>query len=203
MRGCDRDREDRHALRTVRPACGSSRTDVEVTRLGFGSAPMGGLFREVGDDEAARTVERAWTLGIRYFDVAPLYGYGTAERRLGGVLAGRPRDDFVVSTKVGRLVRPTDRIPPGADIDRQALARSARMRSTPGRSGRRMVFDYSADGVRAVARGESRAARARAGSTSVFIHDPDDHWQAGDRAAPIRRCTGSVSRVSSVPSASG
>ena len=157
------------------------RTDVEVTRLGFGSAPIGGLFREIDDDEAARTVERAWALGIRYFDVAPLYGYGTAERRLGAVLRDRPRDDYVVSTKVGRLVRPADRIPPGADIDRQALdGRPDAFYA--GTGGRRIVFDYSADGVvRSIEESLERLGLDRI--DMAFIHDPDDHWQAAIEGA--------------------
>ena len=158
-----------------------ARGDVAVTRLGFGSAPIGGLFSEVDDDEAARTVERAWTLGIRYFDVAPLYGYGTAERRLGAVLRDRQRDDFVVSTKVGRLVRPADEVPPGADIDRQALdGRPDAFYA--GTEGRRIVFDYSADGVRRSL--EESLERLGLDRIDVaFIHDPDDHWQAAIEGA--------------------
>ena len=75
------------------------RTDVEVTRLGFGSASIGGLFRAVNDDQAIATVEHAWDLGIRSFDVAPPYGYGTGEPRLGAALRDRPRDQYVLSTK--------------------------------------------------------------------------------------------------------
>ena len=157
------------------------RTDVEVTRLGFGSAPIGGLFREIDDDAAAQTIERAWALGIRYFDVAPLYGYGTAERRLGAVLRDRPRDDYVVSTKVGRLVRPADRIPPGADIDRQALdGRPDAFYA--GTAGRRIVFDYSGDGVlRSLEESLERLGLDRI--DVAFIHDPDDHWQAAIEGA--------------------
>ena len=157
------------------------RTDVEVTRLGFGSAPIGGLFSEIDDDEAARTVERAWALGIRYFDVAPLYGYGTAERRLGAVLRHRPRDGYVLSTKVGRLVRPADRIPPDADIDRQEL--NGRPDAFyAGIGGRRIVFDYSADGVlRSIEESLERLGLDRI--DMAFIHDPDDHWQAAIEGA--------------------
>jgi len=159
------------------------RTGIEITRLGFGSAPIGGLFRDVGDATASRTIERAWALGIRYFDVAPLYGYGTAERRLGAVLQGRPREDYVVSTKVGRLVRPTDRIPPDADIDHQALA-GREDAFYAGTRGRRMVFDYSADGViRSLEESLQRLGLERI--DVVFIHDPDEHWRAAiDDAYP-------------------
>ena len=123
------------------------RTGLRVTRLGFGAASIGGLFAAVSDDDAIATVERAWELGIRTFDVAPLYGYGAAERRLGAVLADRQRDDFVLSTKVGRLVRRVDDIPAGADVDPQAID-GREDAYYVGTEPVRMVFDYSADGVR-------------------------------------------------------
>ena len=75
-------------------------------RLGLGTAPIAGLYEAVDDALAAATLERAWSLGVRRFDTAPLYGSGLAEVRLGRALRGRPRDAFVVSTKVGRLLRP-------------------------------------------------------------------------------------------------
>src|SRR3954453_13271188 len=84
------DPEERRAL---------GRTDVQVTRLGFGGASIGGLYRPVSDDDAIATVGRAWDLGIRHFDTAPLYGYGASERRVGAALADRPRDAYVLSTK--------------------------------------------------------------------------------------------------------
>jgi D-threo-aldose 1-dehydrogenase len=72
--------------------------------LGFGAAPLGNMFRNVPEDEALATVEAAWNNGIRYFDNAPLYGAGLAEIRMGRALAGRPRDQYVISTKVGRVI---------------------------------------------------------------------------------------------------
>jgi D-threo-aldose 1-dehydrogenase len=158
-------------------------TEVEVTRLGFGSASIGGLFRAVSDDQAIATVDRAWDLGIRSFDVAPLYGYGTAERRLGAALRDRPRDQFVLSTKVGRLVRPADRLPPGADIDHQALdGRDDAYYADVG--DRRVIFDFSAEGVtRSLEESLARLGLDRV--DIVFIHDPDDHWQVAiDGAYP-------------------
>lgn len=159
------------------------RTDVEVTRLGFGSASISGLFRAVDDDQAIATVEYAWDLGIRSFDVAPLYGYGTGERRLGAGLRDRPRDEYVLSTKVGRLVVPADRIPAGADIDHQALdGRDDAYFEDVG--DRRIVFDYSAEGVTRSL--EESLARLRLDRVDIaYIHDPDDHWQAAiDGAYP-------------------
>ena len=78
--------------------------DILRGTLGFGTAPLGNMFRDIPDDEARATVEAAWDDGIRYFDTAPLYGAGLAELRLGEALAERPRADYVISTKVGRLI---------------------------------------------------------------------------------------------------
>jgi D-threo-aldose 1-dehydrogenase len=159
------------------------RTGLTVTRLGFGGASIGGLFADIDDDAAIATVRHAWDLGIRSFDTAPLYGYGASERRTGAALRDRPRDEFVLSTKVGRLVRDERAIPPGADIDRQALdghedAFYPRHRPV------RLVFDYSADGVRrSIDESLERLGLDRI--DIVFIHDPDDHWPAAiDEAWP-------------------
>ncbi|MFI7008211.1 aldo/keto reductase [Streptomyces sp. NPDC050145] len=73
-------------------------------RLGFGTAPLGNMFRAIPDEEAAATVEAAWDQGVRYFDTAPFYGAGLSEERLGQVLSTKPRDAYVLSTKVGRVV---------------------------------------------------------------------------------------------------
>jgi len=152
------------------------RTGLRVTRLGFGAAPIGGLYEAVTDDDARATVERAWELGIRTFDVAPLYGYGAAERRLGAVLAGRPRSEFVLSTKVGRLVRRVDEIGPTDDVDPQAID-GREDAYYVGTGPVRMVFDYSADGVRR----SIEESLARLGLDRIdiaLIHDPDRHWAA-------------------------
>ena len=79
---------------------------IDTGRLGLGTAPLAGLYEPVDDDTARRVVDRALELGIRYFDTAPYYGSGLAERRLGTALRAVPRDRVVVSTKVGRLLRP-------------------------------------------------------------------------------------------------
>jgi D-threo-aldose 1-dehydrogenase len=146
------------------------RTGLNVTRLGFGGASIGGLFAAVGDEDAISTVGHAWDLGIRTFDVAPLYGFGAAERRMGRALASRPRDEYVLSTKVGRLVLPRDAIVPGADVDEQD---ANYFHSDPVG----LVFDFSADGVRR----SIEASLERLGLDHidiVLIHDPDDHWEA-------------------------
>ncbi|MGW4386872.1 aldo/keto reductase [Streptomyces sp. NPDC004685] len=83
--------------------------------LGFGTAPLGNMFRSIPDEEATATVEAAWNQGIRYFDTAPFYGAGLSELRLGEVLADRPRDEYVLSTKVGRVI--LDELEDPADRD--------------------------------------------------------------------------------------
>ena len=88
---------------------------VQVTRLVFGGAPIGGLFAPVDDDAAQATLEAAWDAGIRAFDTAPHYGVGLSERRIGRFLAGRPRGDYVLSTKVGRLLESADGDVDGAE----------------------------------------------------------------------------------------
>ncbi|MCG0283727.1 aldo/keto reductase [Streptomyces sp. PSAA01] len=82
----------------------SSLKKILPGRLGFGTAPLGNMFRAVPDEEAQATVEAAWDHGIRYYDTAPFYGAGLAEQRLGQVLSTKPRDSYVLSTKVGRVI---------------------------------------------------------------------------------------------------
>jgi D-threo-aldose 1-dehydrogenase len=160
-----------------------ARTGLSVTRLGFGGASIGGIYSAVSDADAQATVRRAWDLGIRLFDTAPLYGYGASERRVGAGLRDEPRDSFVLSTKVGRLVRLPAEIPPGADIDLQRFGgRDDAFYVVDGPE--RIVFDYSADGVRR----SLEESLLRLGLDRIdiaLIHDPDDHWQAAlDGAYP-------------------
>lgn len=134
-----------------------------ATLLGLGAAPIGNLYRGVSDDVAAGTIDAAWQAGIRYFDTAPHYGLGLSERRLGAALKGRPRNDYVLSTKVGRLLRPNPspkgRDDEGFDVP-DDLAR---------------VRDYSPDGVkRSIEESLLRLDTDRL--DIVFIHDPDDYW---------------------------
>jgi D-threo-aldose 1-dehydrogenase len=137
------------------------RTEVQVTRLGLGLAPLGGLFTPVGAETARGTVEHAWQLGIRLFDTAPLYGNGLAERRAGPVLASKPRAELPLSTKVGRLLRPG-----GAD-DQDIWAEPTGV--TP-------VFDFSAAGVRtSYAESLDRLGLERA--DILHLHDPDEHFE--------------------------
>lgn len=108
---------------------------VDVTELGFGSAPLGNLYRAITDADADRILEAAWASGCRYFDTAPLYGLGLSETRLNRFLRGRRRDDYVLSSKVGRLLKPC------APEQRTGIGKFF---ETPAR---REVYDYSHDGV--------------------------------------------------------
>ena len=107
-------------------------------RLGFGAAPLGNMFRDIPEAEARATVDAAWNDGIRYFDNAPFYGAGLAEIRMGEALAGRPRDDYVISTKVGRLI---------LDEVEDVSARDLGEKGDVFKHGRanKVVNDYSAD----------------------------------------------------------
>lgn len=155
------------------------RTGLMLPRLGFGMAPLGGLYAAVSEDQAAEILDHAWSLGMRYFDVAPIYGYGLAELWLGRMLAGRDRDGFVVSTKVGKLLYPLDEVLAHPEWDRD------RQRSPDGEQDDwlwrgvpdvRPVFDYSHDGVmRSVEASLERTGLDRL--DVLWIHDPDAHWE--------------------------
>jgi D-threo-aldose 1-dehydrogenase len=82
------------------------RGGLRLTRLGMGCAPIGGLYQAVTESEARAAVDAAWDIGLRYFDTAPYYGFTLSERRLGAALRARPRDEYVVSTKAGRVLVP-------------------------------------------------------------------------------------------------
>ena len=107
---------------------------LQFTELGFGTAPVGGLYRPVSGDEAHATMTRAWDAGVRYFDTAPLYGLGQSETRLNRALAGR--SGFIVSSKVGRLLRPTRK-----GEERDGIGKWFDVPN------RKEIFDYSYDGV--------------------------------------------------------
>ena len=143
-------------------------TQVAVTRLGLGTAPLGGLFRAADDAQAAEAVERAYALGLRYFDTAPLYGYGLAEQRLGRALRGKPREAFVVSTKVGRLLRAD--APP--DLS-QYHDGEPFFKGTPPVN---PVFDFSYDGVM-MSLEESLQRLQLERVDILYIHDPDARHQ--------------------------
>lgn len=91
-------------------------TALAVTEYSFGGASLGNLYHSVSRDDAEATLDAAWNAGMRYFDTAPHYGFGLSERRFGDFLRDKPRDDYVLSTKVGRLLEPAP------DGDRPTLA---------------------------------------------------------------------------------
>lgn len=133
---------------------------------GFGGAPLGNLFAEVSDELAAATIRAAWESGVRYFDTAPFYGTGLSERRLGQVLRAFPRDEFVLSTKAGRLLIADDTVP-------------ARQHGYVNGLPFRVEYDYSADGVHR----SIEASLARLGLDRidvVYIHDVAEDTHGAD-----------------------
>jgi D-threo-aldose 1-dehydrogenase len=132
-------------------------------KLGLGCAQLGNLYRAMSDETAAAIVDAAWDNGIRYFDTAPHYGLGLSERRLGRALAGRPRDEYVLSTKVGRLL-----------VENPAYAgeRDTEGFDVPATLVRRR--DYSRDGVlRSL---ESSMDRLGVDRIDIaFVHDAENH----------------------------
>ncbi|WP_329126484.1 aldo/keto reductase [Streptomyces sp. NBC_01465] len=138
---------------------------VEVTELSFGAAGIGNLFTPVGDEEARAAVDAAWDEGIRYFDTAPHYGLGLSERRLGAALRDRPREEYVVSTKVGRILEPAAG---GGDDLANGFAVPADARR---------VWDFSADGIRRSIE-DSLLRLGLDRIDLVYLHDPDDHAEA-------------------------
>jgi D-threo-aldose 1-dehydrogenase len=134
-------------------------SETVAERMGLGTAPLGNLFTAVSDDAAQATVDAAWDGGVRFFDTAPQYGHGLAEIRLGGALAGRPRDEYVLASKVGRLLRKVS--PRPATIFRDIPDVDP-------------VFDFSRDGVlRSIEESLVRLGVDRL--DIVHVHDPDDH----------------------------
>ena len=136
-----------------------------ITELGLGAAQFGNLYRETTDEASTAAVDAAWQAGIRYFDTAPHYGIGLSERRLGAALAQYPRDEFVVSTKVGRLLVPT---PENVDqLDEHGFMVPAAFRRE---------WDFSRDGILRSFEGSlERLGLDRV--DVVYLHDPDSHWQ--------------------------
>ncbi|MCR8717701.1 aldo/keto reductase [Pseudomonas syringae] len=141
--------------------------DKIIGQLGFGSAPLGNAFRSIPEDEAAATVQAAWDAGIRYFDTAPLYGAGLAEERLGLALSNYSRDQFTLSSKVGRLI---------SDEARDSSYKGDFEFGKPNK----IITDYSADAtLRSI---ESSLQRLKMDRLDVvYVHDPaqdahGDQW---------------------------
>ncbi len=132
-------------------------------KLGFGTAPLGNMFRNIPEQEAMATVDAAWEQGIRYFDTAPFYGAGLAEIRLGQALAKRKRDDYVLSTKVGRVILDELEEPSARDFgEKGGLFEFGRKN--------KMVNDYSADAtLRSIEDSLKRLGTDRL--DLVYVHD--------------------------------
>lgn len=144
-------------------------TNLEVTELGLGGAPMGGFRATISDNEARMLTHAAYDGGVRYFDTSPFYGYGRSELRMGAALREKPRQEFVLSTKVGRVLhamRPGEKPPVGF-----------RENGLPGFA---PVYDYTYDGVmRSLEQSHLRLGLARI--DIALIHDVD-FWTIKDRA---------------------
>lgn len=130
-------------------------------RLGFGGAPLGNLYQAVDDDQAEQTLVAAWAHGLRYFDTAPLYGNGLSEQRIGRFLLGKPRESYVLSSKVGRVLT-ADATAGDAQFGYVQAPRC------------RVIFDYSADGaLRSIDDSLCRLGVDRL--DIAYIHDIDVH----------------------------
>ena len=153
---------------TTLPSRRVGRTAIEVTTLGLGGAPMGGFRATISDAEALALTDAAWQAGVRYFDTSPFYGYGRSELRMGAALRDKPRGEFVLSTKIGRILhamRPGET--PPADFRQNGL---------PGFA---PVFDYSYDGVmRSLEHSTLRLGLSRI--DIALVHDVD-FWTIKDR----------------------
>jgi D-threo-aldose 1-dehydrogenase len=146
------------------------RTAIEVTAFGAGGFSIGNLWEAIADDTARETIEGAYDAGLRYFDTAPEYGYGLSERRIGDALRSRPRDDYVLSTKVGILLKPRAGALPADDMFVDPLPFEA-------------VYDYSYDGtMRSFEDSLQRLGLNRI--DIVLIHNLDAHVH-GEEALPV------------------
>jgi len=139
-----------------------ARVALRLTELSLGGAQLGNLYRAITDEQARATVDAAWERGVRYFDTAPHYGLGLSERRLGAALAGRPRSEYLLSTKVGRRLEP---LSPAGHLDDEGFDVTAT---------HRRVWDFSRDGVlRSL---EESLGRLGVDAVDiVYLHDPDEH----------------------------
>ena len=157
------------------------RVDLNLPVFGLGGAQVGGLFRAMPDNAATALLECAWRLGVRHFDTAPYYGYARSEHRMGSALRPRPREQFVLSTKVGRLLQPDASVRPGDDGWADPLPF-------------RPYFDYSHDGVmRSLDDSLRRLGVSRV--DLLYVHDigrvtheerHDLHWRQLTRGGGLR-----------------
>lgn len=152
------------------------KTDLHVTELSFGCASIGNLYREVADAEAQDVLAAAWDAGIRYFDTAPHYGRGLSEQRLGQFLSAKPRSDYVISTKVGRVLSPGQQMAE-ADGFLNPLPNAVR-------------YDYSGDGIEASLEGSLERLQTTFADI-VFVHDIGTYTHGENNAAQMEAFLGS------------
>lgn len=145
------------------------RTDIEVTAWGMGCAPLGGVGDRIANEDSDAILTAAWDAGIRYFDTAPLYGHGLSEKRVGRVLSGMPRDEFVLSTKIGRL------LVPASEGERNELMRDSEQLA--------IRYDYSSDAV--VASVESSLKRLNLDRIDILLCHDIDAWTHGEQQSGI------------------
>jgi D-threo-aldose 1-dehydrogenase len=149
------------------------RAGFDVTAFSFGTAPIGNLFRPIDEATSDAMIRQSWEAGVRYFDTAPFYGHGLAELRLGHSLRWRNRDDYIVSTKVGRVLKPARR----RDIDFTLWTEGA---------ANRLEFDYSYDGtMRAFEDSLQRLALEHV--EILFIHDIDKFTRGPEQPDVFRQ----------------
>ena len=149
------------------------RTDLEVTPFAFGTAPIGNFARPIDEATSDGMIQAAWDAGVRYYDTAPMYGHGLSELRCGHSLRWKERDDFVLSTKVGRLLKPKKR----SQIDFSPWNNAA---------ANEMVFDYSYDGtMRSFEDSLQRLALERI--DICFIHDIDVFTRGAEQPEVFRQ----------------
>jgi D-threo-aldose 1-dehydrogenase len=158
----------------------AGRERPDLGRLGYGAAAVGNLYRAVDDESARRLLDAAWDAGIRYYDTAPHYGLGLSERRLGEMLRSRPRDEFVLSTKVGRLLLPD---PEGAG------RRDDDLFEVP--ADHRRVWDFSESGIRRSL--EESLGRLGLDSVDVlYLHDVE---RSGDADGAVDSGVAALARM--------
>ncbi len=141
---------------------------IAMPKFGLGCASLGNLFTDIAETKARQTLETAWDVGIRYFDTAPWYGHGLSEHRLGAMLRQHPREDYFLSTKVGRVYRPAPR------------GKDSRVQWNGGQNFE-VLYDYSASGL-ANSYAQSQLRLGQSSIDALIIHDLDQGYH-GDKFA--------------------
>ena len=144
-----------------------TRRPLDVTRMGFGGAPLGNLYRRVSEEDAQATLGAAYACGIRFFDTAPFYGLGRSEERFGTAIKGFGRENIVLSSKIGRLI-----VDCAADEATPTIFADAPQR--------KVVFDYTYDGVMRCL--ESSLARLEVEAIDIVLVHDIDVWTHGSQA---------------------